>query len=122
MGGVGIMNIMLVNVTERTKEIGLMKAIGAKERDIILGFLVESVVITIFGGLIGIILGVGVSSIIIKLVNVFGGESLPTFPYTIDINAILISLLVSVTIGLLFGIMPAVRAAKLNPVDALRRD
>lgn len=122
VGGVGIMNIMLVNVTERTKEIGLMKAIGAKERDIILGFLVESVVITIFGGLIGIILGVGVSSIIIKLVNVFGGESLPTFPYTIDINAILISLLVSVTIGLLFGIMPAVRAAKLNPVDALRRD
>lgn len=122
VGGVGIMNIMLVSVTERTKEIGLLKAIGAKERDIISVFLVESVMMTIFGGLIGIGLGIAVSTGIIAGINQFGSKELPTFPYTIDINAIMISLGVSSLIGLIFGIMPAVRAAKLNPVDALRHE
>jgi putative ABC transport system permease protein len=122
VGGVGIMNIMLVSVTERTKEIGLMKALGAQDGDIVFQFLVESVVMTIFGGLLGVSLGLGMSLGVIKLVNVFGGENLPRFIFVMDYSSIMVSLGVSVVIGLLFGAYPARRAAKLLPVEALRRD
>jgi ABC-type antimicrobial peptide transport system permease subunit len=122
VGGVGIMNIMLVSVTERTKEIGLMKALGAQDGDIVFQFLVESVVMTIFGGLLGVSLGLGVSLVVIKLVNVFGGADLPKFIFVMDYTSIIVSLGVSVVIGLLFGAYPARRAAKLLPVEALRRD
>jgi ABC-type antimicrobial peptide transport system permease subunit len=122
VGGVGIMNIMLVSVTERTKEIGLMKALGAKDGDIVFQFLVESVVMTIFGGLIGISLGLSVSLGVIKLVNTFGGDSLPEFVFIMDKWSMVVSMGVSVAIGLVFGAYPARRAAKLRPVEALRRD
>jgi putative ABC transport system permease protein len=122
VGGVGIMNIMLVSVTERTKEIGLMKALGAKDGDIVFQFLVESVVMTIFGGLLGVGLGLGASLLAIKLVNSFGVSDLPEFIFVMDQTSMLVSMGVSIAIGLTFGAYPARRAAKLLPVEALRRD
>lgn len=122
VGGVGIMNIMLVNVTERTKEIGLMKSLGAQEKDITFQFLVEAIVMTVFGGLIGVALGIGFSGLIIFLANTFGQGFLPKFTFSVDQKSILISLLVSTIIGLIFGAYPAKKAAKLDPVEALRRD
>lgn len=124
VGGVGIMNIMLVNVTERTKEIGLMKALGAEEKDITFQFLVEAIVMTICGGLIGVGLGIGGSCLIIWLSNTFFAPSgyLPKFTFVISEVSILVSLGVSVLIGLVFGSYPAKKAARLDPVEALRRD
>lgn len=122
VGGVGIMNIMLVNVTERTKEIGLMKALGAQEKDITFQFLVEAAVMTICGGIIGVIFGLAVSKLIIVLANTFGGDFLPKFTFVISQTAIVVSLIVSTAIGLIFGAYPAKKAAKLDPVEALRRD
>lgn len=124
VGGVGIMNIMLVNVTERTKEIGLMKALGAQEKDITFQFLVEAVVMTIFGGALGVLLGIGGSYLIIWLTNTFASKLaiLPHFKFVINYGSIVISLLVSTIIGLVFGSYPAKKAAKLDPVEALRRD
>lgn len=122
VGGVGIMNIMLVNVTERTKEIGLMKALGAQEKDITFQFLVEAAVMTICGGFLGVLLGVGVSWLIIFLANTFGGSFLPKFDFVISQGSIIVSLIVSTAIGLIFGAYPAKKAAKLDPVEALRRD
>lgn len=122
VGGVGIMNIMLVSVTERTKEIGLMKALGAEEKDIVFQFLVESIVMTVCGGLVGAVGGIGLSALIIKLANTFGEGILPEFAFVIDGTAILVSMVVSILIGLVFGSYPAKKAAKLDPVEALRRD
>ena len=122
VGGVGIMNIMLVNVTERTKEIGLMKALGAQEKDITFQFLVEAAVMTICGGFLGVLLGLGVSWLIIFLANTFGGSFLPKFDFVISQSSIIVSLIVSTAIGLIFGAYPAKKAAKLDPVEALRRD
>ena len=124
VGGVGIMNIMLVSVTERTKEIGLMKALGAQEKDITFQFLVEAIVMTIFGGLIGVFLGLGGSFLIIWLANTFAGNfgNFPQFKYVINQTSIMVSLGVSSLIGLIFGYYPAKKAAKLDPVVALRRD
>lgn len=113
VGGVGVMNIMLVSVTERTKEIGLLKAIGAKERDILTQFLIEAVVMTLVGGVIGIILGVGGAYLIAQAVNI---------PFVLDIGAILIAVAVSSAVGIIFGYYPAKRAAKLSPIDALRHE
>lgn len=111
VGGVGVMNIMLVSVTERTKEIGLLKAIGAKEKDIMMQFLIESVVMTLCGGIIGIILGVGGAYIIAQAVNI---------PFVISVPAILIAVGVSAGVGIAFGYYPARKAAKMQPIEALR--
>ncbi len=110
VGGIGIMNIMLVTVTERTKEIGLLKAIGATRRDILTQFLIESVILTVAGGMIGITLGVGVGYIIATAVHV---------PFGLPIVPIIASVSVSVVIGIVFGSYPAYRASKLSPIDAL---
>ncbi len=115
VGGIGIMNIMLVSVTERTREIGIRRAVGAKQRDILLQFVLEAVLLTLGGGLIGIAAGIGIAS----LMNNFdlGGEQLTT---VVSANTALLALGVSVGIGLIFGISPAIRAARLNPIEALR--
>jgi putative ABC transport system permease protein len=111
VGGIGIMNIMLVSVTERTREIGTRKAIGAKRRDILLQFLVESLVLSLLGGIIGILLGVGGAILISK----FAG-----WKTVISVDAILLAFLFSASIGIFFGIYPARKAARLNPIEALR--
>ena len=111
VGGIGIMNIMLVSVTERTREIGLRKAVGARKADILAQFLLEAVVLSLVGGVLGILLGVGLAS----LVNMSGVmESLVTF------DSIALAVGFSAAIGLFFGIYPANQAAKLNPIEALR--
>lgn len=110
VGGIGIMNITLVSVTERTREIGIRKALGAKKRVILLQFLIESCTISIFGGLLGI--GVGIIGAI--FISRIGG-----WPFLVTPGSILISLVFSTLIGLFFGIYPASRAAKLDPVEAL---
>lgn len=120
VGGVGIMNIMLVSVTERTKEIGLLKALGAQKGDIVFQFLVESVVLTVFGGLLGVALGIGVSLLAIQIINMI--DLLPEFTYAINFVSILVSMVVAVAIGLIFGAYPAKKAADLDPVEALRRE
>lgn len=111
VGGVGVMNIMLVSVTERTKEIGLLKAIGAKRNDILLQFLMESVVMTLIGGIAGIILGIGGAFLVAVAAHI---------PFVVSIPAVLIAVGVSTLVGIIFGLYPARRAAKLSPIDALR--
>jgi len=111
VGGIGIMNIMLVSVTERTKEIGIRKAIGATNFDITLQFLIESIVLTLCGGLIGILIGAGISGMISKLAG---------WPVSLTSLQISLSVVFSGLIGMLFGIWPARKAASLNPINALR--
>ena len=111
VGGIGIMNIMLVSVTERTREIGIRMAIGAKGRDVLIQFMIESIVISFVGGLIGIALGITASELIAK----FGG-----WPVVITMSSVLLSFLFSAMVGLFFGWYPARKAAALNPIDALR--
>jgi putative ABC transport system permease protein len=111
VGGIGIMNIMLVSVTERTKEIGIRMAVGAKKNDILKQFLIESSVLSLFGGILGIGLGIGISDLI----------SIVTPLHTIlTIEPIIISILFSVGVGVFFGFYPAYKASNLNPVEALR--
>jgi putative ABC transport system permease protein len=110
VGGIGIMNIMLATVLERTREIGVRRAIGAKRRDIIRQFLVETVMIAFVGGAIGLLLGMGLS----RLIAMLAGWST-----IVTVTSIAISFLVSVSIGLVFGVYPAIRAARLDPVQAL---
>ncbi len=111
VGGVGIMNIMLVSVTERTREIGVRKAVGAKPRDILLQFLIESVVLSVVGGCIGVVLGAGVSYVLGSRFS-FGAQVSPL--------AILVAFIFSVVVGVFFGIYPARKAARLHPIAALR--
>lgn len=117
VGGIGIMNIMLVTVTERTREIGLRKAVGARKKDILWQFLLEAMVLTVFGGVVGIIFGVTFSYLGgIILSRVLGTE----WVFTISLNAVALAFGVAAGIGLVFGIYPARKAAKLNPIEALR--
>lgn len=111
VGGIGIMNIMLVSVTERTREIGLRKAIGAKRSAILAQFLMEAVVLTLIGGLVGIALGVGFGLLISKIGN---------FPAVVSLQAIFLATSVSAGIGVIFGFYPAYQASRLNPIEALR--
>ena len=116
VGGIGIMNIMLVSVTERTREIGLRKAVGARKRDILLQFLTESALLSLFGGLIGIVLGWALS----MLVGAIAAASNADINPVVGINAVLLATLFSAAVGLFFGLYPAKRAADLEPVEALR--
>ncbi len=120
VGGIGIMNIMLVSVSERTKEIGLRKALGANSEDILYQFLIEALVITGLGGLIGIIIGIANSLLASLVIRTQGGLS--AWPITISWLAIIIAFIVSMAIGLIFGIYPARKASRLNPMEALRKE
>ena len=112
VGGIGVMNIMLVSVTERTSEIGLKKALGAKKKRILLQFLTEAAVLTSIGGVIGVLTGVGLAELISGIMQI---------PVAISIPAIVIAVVFSTLIGVIFGLLPATKAANLNPIDALRR-
>ncbi len=113
VGGIGIMNIMLVTVTERTKEIGLLKAIGARSNDILAQFLIEAVVLTLVGGAIGMSIGIAAAYMITSVAKI---------PFIVSPFAILLAVGVSSGVGILFGYYPASRAAKLSPIDALRHE
>jgi putative ABC transport system permease protein len=115
VGGIGIMNIMLTTVTERTHEIGLRKAVGAKRRDILLQFLVESVVLSLAGGLIGVGVGWGIAQLMGKVQ--IGGSAITPI---VGMDSIFLATFFSMAVGLFFGIYPATRASRLQPVDALR--
>jgi putative ABC transport system permease protein len=110
VGGIGIMNIMLVTVTERTREIGIRKAIGARRRDILRQFLIESVLVSLLGGLIGVGVGV-IAAHYVKFRNFSG---------VVEPHMIFLALFISAGIGIFFGYYPARRAARLNPIEALR--
>ena len=120
VGGIGIMNIMLVSVTERTREIGIRKALGAKERVILSQFVVEAATTSALGGVLGIVLG--------YIVSMAANRILPMISSSIDVtvspsfNSIVVAFGISVGIGVLFGYLPAKRAARLNPIEALRYD
>jgi len=116
VGGIGIMNIMLVSVTERTKEIGLRKAVGARKVDILIQFLIESILLSLFGGVIGIIFGWIISAVVGRIAAASGTPLTPS----VGLNAILLATIFSTAVGLFFGIYPANRAANLEPVEALR--
>lgn len=111
VGGIGIMNIMLVTVTERTKDIGLLKAIGAKRKDILAQFLIESLVLTMVGGMIGVLIG--------GVVTYFASNAM-SIPFIVSLKSILLAVGVSAGVGVAFGYYPAKKAAGLNPIDALR--
>jgi putative ABC transport system permease protein len=111
IGGIGIMNIMLVSVTERTREIGIRMAIGAKGRHVLLQFLFEAITLSIVGGLIGVLLGVGASALVAKVLN---------WPVAVSSTSIALSFGVAGSVGVAFGFFPALKASRLDPIDALR--
>ena len=113
VGGIGVMNIMLVSVTERTSEIGLKKALGAKKRRIRMQFLPEAAVLTSLGGIIGVAAGIGLAELISNMMQI---------PVSVSVPAILIAVIFSTVIGIVFGLVPAIKAANLNPIEALRRN
>jgi putative ABC transport system permease protein len=112
VGGIGVMNIMLVSVTERTKEIGVRKALGARRKDIVRQFLFEAMTLTFLGGILGVVLAVGISRVIMLLV--------PSLPASIPSWAVITGLTVSVGVGLIFGVWPARKASRLDPIECLR--
>src|SRR5690349_21397647 len=112
VGGIGVMNIMLVSVTERTKEIGVRKAIGARRRDIVRQFLFEAMMLTFLGGVLGVLLAVGISRLIMLLI--------PSLPASIPSWAVITGLTVSIGVGLIFGVWPARKASRLDPIECLR--
>jgi putative ABC transport system permease protein len=111
VGGIVIMNIMLVSVTERTREIGIRKALGARKRNILWQFLVESVTLALVGGIAGILIGAGVAWLI---------SVLSPLPASVEVWSVAVALVVSSSVGIFFGIFPAMKAARLNPIEALR--
>ena len=113
VGGIGIMNIMLVSVTERTREIGIRLAIGALERQVLSQFLVEAVVLSLFGGVVGIVLGLGLAWFATRAMGV---------PFTVDVTIVLVAFAFSALVGIVFGYFPARRAARLDPIEALRHE
>jgi putative ABC transport system permease protein len=120
VGGIGIMNIMLVSVTERTREIGIRKAVGARRRDILFQFLVEAVVVSLLGGAIGVGLGSGLSALISTIQVPSNGGGTSNLQTQVGVDSVLLAFCVSAAIGLFFGIYPATRASRLNPIEALR--
>jgi putative ABC transport system permease protein len=118
VGGIGIMNIMLVSVTERTREIGLRKAVGATDTDILQQFLIEAVMLTMVGGVIGIAFGAGMVGLVYFAMSTFFASFGWVFAF--PISAVLLGFGVSTFAGLVFGIYPARQAGKKNPIDALR--
>lgn len=119
VGGIGIMNIMLVSVTERTKEIGLRKAVGARNKDILNQFLLESIALTLIGGIIGFIGGISISFIVAIILSSVLNMS---WGFVVPISAVVLAFGVAAIVGLAFGIYPAKKAAKLNPIEALRHE
>ena len=113
VGGIGVMNIMLVSVTERTREIGLKKAIGAKKSRILWQFLTEAAVLTSLGGIVGVGAGIGLAAIISRVTSA---------PVAISVSSIIIAVVFSMVIGIIFGLLPSFKAANLNPIDALRHE
>ena len=113
VGGIGIMNIMLVSVTERTREIGIRLAIGALEGQVLLQFLVEAVVLSLFGGVIGIAVGLGLAGLATGALGV---------PYVLDPTIVFVAFGFSALVGVVFGYFPARRAARLDPIEALRHE
>jgi len=111
VGGIGVMNIMLVSVTERTREIGIRMALGARRRDILLQFLIEAIVLCLIGGIIGTALGVGGAFLVAKLAQ---------WPPLISWSTILLAFLFSAGVGIVFGLLPANKASQLDPIEALR--
>ena len=120
VGGIGIMNIMLVSVTERTREIGIRKAVGARRQDILSQFLVESVVVSILGGVLGIGIGGGLSALISHVQVPANGGGTQNLQTQVSLDSIALAFCVSAAVGLFFGIYPATRASRLNPIEALR--
>ena len=113
VGGIGVMNIMLVSVTERTREIGLKKAIGAKKWQILLQFLTEAAVLTSLGGVLGVAAGIGLAQLVSRLTQA---------PMAVSLPFIFLAVLFSMVIGVVFGLLPSIKAANLNPIDALRHE
>lgn len=113
VGGIGVMNIMTVSVSERTREIGIRKAIGARTTDILLQFLIESILLSAIGGIIGIIVGIGLGPVVKSLIGL---------EYAVQMNMVILSFAFSAAIGVFFGIAPAKKAANLHPIEALRAD
>jgi len=111
VGGIGVMNIVLVSVTERTREIGLKKALGARKKRILAQFLTEASVLTTIGGVLGVLIGIGLSKVIANIAEV---------PVSISTPAIIVSVAFSMVVGIVFGLIPSIKAANLNPIDALR--
>ena len=112
VGGIGVMNIMLVSVTERTQEIGIRKAVGARRRDIVNQFLFEAMTLTLLGGILGVLLAVLISQLIMFFI--------PALPAAIPLWAVTTGLLVSIGVGLVFGVWPAMKASRLDPIECLR--
>jgi len=113
VGGIGIMNIMLVSVTERTREIGIRLAIGAFEREVLMQFLVEAVVLSSFGGLIGIVLALAASVWLAGILSV---------PFVFNAGIMIVAFLFSAAVGVIFGYFPAMKVARLDPIEALRHE